>query len=96
MMPLIAHHLLESIGLLSDAAVALADKCITGITADREACAAFIERSLALATGLVPRIGYDRAAEVALKAYATGRTVREVLSEENLLPKEDIDALLTP
>jgi len=95
MMPLIAHHLLQSIGLLTDAAVALADKCITGIAANREACAAFIERSLALVTGLVPRIGYDRAAEVALKAYATGRTVREVLSEENLLPKEDIDALLT-
>ena len=95
MMPLIAHHLLQSIGLLADAAVALADKCITGIAANREACAAFIERSLALVTGLVPRIGYDRAAEVALNAYATGRTVREVLLEEKLLPKEDIDALLT-
>jgi len=95
MMPLIAHHLLQSIGLLADAAVALADKCITGIAANREACAALIERSLALVTGLVPRIGYDRAAEVALNAYATGRTVREVLLEEKLLPKEDIDALLT-
>jgi fumarate hydratase class II len=95
MMPLIAHHLLQSIGLLADAAAALADKCIAGIAANREACAAFIEKSLALVTGLVPRMGYDRAAEVALKAYATGRTVREILSEENLLPKEDIDALLT-
>jgi fumarate hydratase class II len=96
MMPLIAYNLLQSIGLLADAAIALAEKCVAGIAANREACAAFIERSLALVTGLVPRMGYDRAAEVAMKAYASGRTVREVLSEENLLPKEDIDALLTP
>jgi fumarate hydratase class II len=96
MMPLIAHNLLQSIGLLADAAVALADKCVAGIAAQREACAAFIEKSLALVTGLVPRIGYDRAAEIAMQAYASGRTVREVLSEAKLVPKEDIDALLNP
>jgi fumarate hydratase, class II len=96
MMPLIAHTLLQSIGLLADAALALADKCIDGITANREACAAFIEKSLALVTGLVPRMGYDRAAEIAKKAYASGRTVRAVLSEENLLSQKEIDALLNP
>jgi fumarate hydratase class II len=94
MMPLIAHHLLQSIGLLADAAVALADKCITGIAANREACAAFIERSLALVTGLVPRIGYDRAAAVAKEAYDSGRTIREVLTAEAILPEEEIDRLL--
>jgi fumarate hydratase class II len=96
MMPLIAHTLLQSIGLLADAALALADKCIAGITANREACAALIEKSLALVTGLVPRMGYDRAAEIAEKAYASGRTVRAVLSEENLLSQQEIDALLNP
>ena len=45
-------------------------------------------------TPLVPRIGYDRAAAVAQKAYASGRTVREVLIEERILPEEEIDALL--
>jgi fumarate hydratase class II len=94
MMPLIAHNLLQSIGLLADAALALADKCVAGIAANRETCAGFIEKSLALATGLVPRLGYDRAAEVAKNAYASGRTVRAVLTEEKLLPEEDIDALL--
>jgi fumarate hydratase class II len=94
MMPLIAHHLLQSIALLADAAVALADKCITGIAANREACAAFIERSLALVTGLVPRIGYDRAAAVAKEAYDSGRTIREVLTAEAILPEEEIDRLL--
>jgi fumarate hydratase, class II len=96
MMPVLAHNLLQSIGLLADAARAFADKCIAGVAANREACAAFIEKSLALVTGLVPRMGYDRAAEIAKKAYATGRTVREVLTEEKLLSREEIDALLNP
>jgi fumarate hydratase class II len=94
MMPVIAYNLLQSVDLLASAADVLAEKCVEGIRADREACAAFIERSLALATGLVPRIGYDRAAAVAQRAYASGRTVRAVLIEERILPAEEIDTLL--
>jgi len=94
MMPVIAHNLLQSIELLADAAEVLAEKCVAGIRADREACAGFIERSLALVTPLVPRIGYDRAAAVAQKAHASGRTVREVLIEEKILPEEEIAGLL--
>jgi fumarate hydratase class II len=94
MMPLIAYNLLQSIDLLAAAAAVFAEKCVEGISANREACAAFIERSLALVTGLVPRIGYDRAAAVAQKAYDSGRTVREVLADEKILPKEEIEKLL--
>jgi fumarate hydratase class II len=94
MLPVLAYNLLQSIGLLADAAVVLAEKCVAGIAANREACAAFIERSLALATGLVPAIGYDRAAAVAQKAYDSGRTIREVLTAEAILPAGEIDKLL--
>ena len=94
MMPVIAYNLLQSIDLLAAAAAVFAEKCVAGISAHREACAAFIERSLALVTGLVPRIGYDRAAAVAKKAYDSGRTVRDVLTEDRILPKEEIDKLL--
>ncbi len=94
MMPVIAYNLLQSIDLLASAAAVLAEKCVEGIRADRAACAAFIERSLALVTPLVPRIGYDRAAAVAQKAHASGRTVREVLIEEKILPEEEIAGLL--
>jgi fumarate hydratase class II len=94
MMPVIAYNLLQSIGLLADAASSFADNCIVGITANREACSAFIEKSLALATGLVPRIGYDRAAAVAKRAYDSGQTIREVLTAEAILLKEEIDRLL--
>jgi fumarate hydratase, class II len=94
MLPVIAYNLLQSINLLAAAARVFAEKCVSGIAANQDVCAAFIEQSLALATGLVPRIGYDRAAAVAQKAYDSGRTVREVLTEERILPKEEIDQLL--
>ena len=94
MMPVIAYNLLQSIELLAAAAAVFAEKCVKGISANRDACAAFIERSLALVTGLVPRIGYDRAAAVAKAAYDSGRTVRDVLIEEKTLTKAEIDKLL--
>jgi fumarate hydratase class II len=94
MMPVIAHNLLQSIDLLAAAASVLAEKCVEGISANREACAEFIERSLALATGLVPRLGYDRAAAVAKAAYDSGKTVRAVLTEEKILTPAEIDNLL--
>jgi fumarate hydratase, class II len=94
MMPLIAHNLLQSIDLLASAAAGFAEKCVEGIRADPAACEAAIEKSLALVTGLVPRIGYDRAAAVAKSAHDSGRTVRDVLREEGVLSEEEIDAAL--
>jgi len=96
MMPMIAHNLLQSIGLLASTARVFAEKCIDGIEADRAACAAGIEKSLALVTGFVPHIGYDRAAALAKKAYETGKTVREVALEEAVLPEETIQEILGP
>ena len=53
-----------------------------------------MEQSLAMVTALVPRIGYDRAAELAYKAYETGKTIRAVCLEEQVLPPEELDRLL--
>jgi fumarate hydratase, class II len=93
-LPLIAHNLLQSLDLLAGASRLLADRCLRDLQADQVRCEQYIEKSLALATGLVPVIGYDRAAEVAKKAYATGRTVRQVAIEDNVLPEEQIARLL--
>jgi fumarate hydratase class II len=95
-MPLIAHDLLESIGLLARAVRLFDERCVAGIEADRERCAELVERSLAMVTALAPRIGYDRAAEVAREALATGRTVREVCLDKNLLPAAELATLLDP
>lgn len=94
MLPVMAYNLLQSIALLSSVAEVFAEKCITGITANREACAGYIEKSLALVTGLVPEIGYDRAAAIAKKAYDSGKTIREIAFEENILSADKIKKLL--
>jgi len=79
---------------MASASDVLAEKCVAGITANQETCAGYIEKSLALVTGLVPKIGYDKAADIAKKAYETGRTVREVARDENILSEAELDALL--
>ena len=80
-MPVIAYNLLQSVNLLANAARALEEKCVAGIEADEARCNDLIERSLAMCTALAPRIGYDAAAAVAKKAFATGRNVRDVALE---------------
>jgi fumarate hydratase class II len=94
MLPVIAHNLLQSISLLASAADVFAEKCVAGITANKETCSGYIEKSLALVTGLVPNIGYDKAAAIAKKAYESGRTVREVALDENILSEAELDELL--
>jgi fumarate hydratase class II len=94
MLPVAAYNLLQSIALMAAAADVLHHKCIDGITANRERCAAYIEQSLALVTGLVPHIGYDRAAALAYAAYRSGRTIRDLVREEGLLDEETLDRAL--
>jgi len=96
MLPVIAYNLLQSISILAAATEAFADKCISGITANQKVCAAYIEKSLALVTGLVPKIGYDQAAAIAKKAYETGKTIRQVAIEESILPEDDLNDCLDP
>lgn len=93
MLPLIAHNLIQSIDLLAAAAEVFAEKCIAGISANRETCRGYIEKSLALITLLVPKLGYDQAAAIAKKAHDTGKTIRAVLTDDGLLGKEEIEKL---
>jgi fumarate hydratase class II len=94
--PMITHNLLQSIRLLSTGVEVFTEKCIRGITANRETCAANVEKSLAMVTGLVPHIGYEKAAEIAKTAHETGRTVRDVATAANILPTELLARILEP
>jgi fumarate hydratase class II len=94
MLPVIAYNLLQSISTLASVIQVFSEKCISGITARRETCAAYIEKSLALVTALVPRIGYDKGAEIAKIAYETGKTIREVALAQKILPEAELDKLL--
>ncbi len=79
--PLIARNLLDSIRLLASASRLLAEKCVDGIEANREACERYAELTLSAATALNPYIGYDKAAEIVKAAAASGRPLREVARE---------------
>ena len=96
MMPLIAYNLLQSIHLLANAVNHFSKKCIQGLKADRKRCEEMIEKSLALATALTPKIGYEEGARIAKKAYLLNKTIRKVAEEEGLYSKEELNRLLDP
>jgi fumarate hydratase class II len=96
MMPLIAHNLLQSIEILARAVTQFTQKCVLGLEADRRRCEALVEESLAMATALAPAIGYDRAAQIAKKAFESGKTVRETALTEQVLSREELEDILDP
>lgn len=96
MMPVMAYNTLESIRLLANVVRAFQDKCVSGITANRERCKELVEYSMAMVTSLAPIIGYDRAAEIAKESAKTGKTVREICREKQVLPEADLNRALDP
>ena len=96
MLPVMARNLLESIRLLANASRVFVDKCLAGTTANAARAEGYVEGSISMATALNPLIGYDAAAAIAKKAYATGRTVREVAYAESGLSRERVDEALHP
>ncbi len=96
MMPVMAHDLLESIRLLANVTDVFCEKCVTGIKANKARCEELVELSMAMVTSLAPRIGYDRAAEIAKESARTGKTVREICREKKVLPEKELNRVLDP
>jgi fumarate hydratase, class II len=96
MMPVMAHNILESIRLLGNVVDALTEKCVVGIEANEERCRELVELSMAMVTSLAPKIGYDRAAEIAKESARTGKTVREICRERKVLQENDLESALDP
>ena len=96
MLPVIAHNLLESIGLLSSTSNVLADKAIAGFTVNTAHIDELVEKNPIMVTALNPVIGYDAAAKIAKQAYADGRRVKEVAAEMTDLSPQDLDRILDP
>jgi len=96
MLPLIAHNVLQSITLFGNAARLLAEKAVSGFSVNRERISEVLGRNPILVTALVPIIGYDKAAEIAKKAFAERRPVKEVASEMTGLPEAELERLLDP
>ncbi len=96
MEPVIAYNLFTSIDMLGRACRTLADRCVRGITANREHTRKMVEQSIGLVTALNPIIGYDKSSEVAREALASGRSVYEIVLEKGYLTKQALDDLLSP
>jgi aspartate ammonia-lyase len=94
--PLIVYNLLWATDILTNALDVFRTRCVEGIQANEKRLAELAHGSIALATILTPRIGYLRAAEIAKKAWETGKTVREVVVEEGVLSPEEADEILDP
>jgi len=96
MEPVIAFNLFRSIDMLGHACRTLAERCIDGITANRDVCRRMVENSIGLVTALNPIIGYERSTEIANLALQTGRSVVDIVLEKGYMTKDELDELLLP
>ena len=94
MMPVIAHNILLSMQILTNAITVLTDKCVRGIQANAAMCEYWVERSAALATALMPQIGYSAAAELSKRSVKEGVLIRELVKREQVIPADEIDGVL--
>ena len=94
--PVMAYNFLQSVQLLSDAAISFTDNCVVGIEAREDNIKAALDRSLMLVTALAPTIGYDNAAKIAKTAHKNGTTLREEALATGLVSAEDYDRLVRP
>ncbi len=95
-MPIMSHNLLMSMGLLKNALHVYVERCILGIRADEARCRYYLERSPGLVTALSPKIGYEKAAEIAKEAVAKDKGIRELVLEKGLITEKEADELLSP
>ena len=94
MMPVMAHNLLESISLLTNACETFSERCIEGIEANIARAQELVEKNAIIVTALNPHIGYDNGAKIAKEAVATGRSVRELVLEAGLMTESELDEAL--
>ena len=94
--PLMAYNFLQTVRLLSDAAVSFTDNCVVGIKANEATIAGLMQRSLMLVTALAPTIGYDKAAEIAKTAHKNGTTLKEEAVRLGYVTAEEFDAVVRP
>lgn len=94
--PIIFYNLFQSIETLSYAIETFVTNCVAGITANVEHCKDMVNNSIGIITVLTPHIGYERAADIAKLAQKTGRRVRDLIIEANLLNEDELDIILDP
>ena len=96
MEPVLCQSIIESIVFMERALDTLRDKCIVGITANKEVCLNMVKNSIGIVTALNPYIGYKNSTKIAKEALYTGKSVYDLVLEQKLLSKEELDNILDP
>ncbi|APZ95014.1 class II fumarate hydratase [Fuerstiella marisgermanici] len=96
MMPVMGQTTLESVRLLANCSNAFVEYCLLNMEANTEACEASVEKSLSMVTSLNPHIGYEKASALAKEAFKSGKTIRELCTEQNILPPDVLTEALDP
>jgi aspartate ammonia-lyase len=94
--PIIAFRLLRNISAMTNACLVLRERCVDGIEANPDRMRELVERSIGLVTALLPDLGYDKCTALAKDALASGRGVAELVLEQKLMTREQLDAILDP
>jgi aspartate ammonia-lyase len=94
--PIIAYDLLQGLTILTNATIVLTNRCVKGITANREICLGYVQRSIGLVTALNPTLGYERSSQVAKEALATGGNVYDLVIDKGWLTQKQLDQMLDP
>jgi aspartate ammonia-lyase len=96
MMPVIIHNMLWALTILKNGMDTFTERCVRGITANQARCEDYAFKSASLVTALAPYIGYESSASIAKEQIATGRDIRDIVRERNLLPEADLEEILKP
>jgi aspartate ammonia-lyase len=96
MEPVIAYNLFTSLDMLGRACRTLVERCICGITANRERCREMVENSIGLVTALNPLLGYEKTSQIAEEALRTGKSVVEIVMENGYLTQAELEQVLSP
>ncbi len=94
--PLIIHNILQSINIMSDSAKTFSLYCVRGIKADKKRIKYLLDNSLMLVTALAPKIGYDKAAQIAKSAYKNGTTLKQEVIKAGLIDQKEYDKVMNP
>jgi aspartate ammonia-lyase len=96
MMPTMAYSVMQSITILTNMIRQFTDRCVAGLTANKNRCDFYVQATVSLATALNPYIGYAKAAEIAKESVATGRSIIEIARDKKLLSDKEINEILDP
>ena len=96
MEPVMAFNMFNSLNYITRAVDTFVDKLLIDLKPNVEQCQKWLDNSVGIVTALLPHIGYEKSAELAREAYTTGKPIREIILEQGILSKKELDHILSP